>query len=101
MKKRLERCVVHNVDAYSASSSYTLQEASSSSSRPQAKDASSSASAYGFTNANDTSGIHSAVYCDTTGETLGSRNSSKLSEEMEFWYNLFMKAGQGQPSQGH
>ncbi|KAI4301964.1 hypothetical protein L6164_035194 [Bauhinia variegata] len=35
----------------------------------------------------------------SAGQTVATQNSSQFSEEMQFWYNLFMKAGQ--PSRGH
>lgn len=107
MKKRLERCGVHN---NVGASSYNTQASSSSRAlvpMPQAAvavDASSAADS-GFNgevlmnNATVEPGFHSAL---SSGEAMGSTHSgsdSMLSEEMEFWYNQFMNAGQ--PSQGH
>jgi len=31
---------------------------------------------------------------DTCGETVDNHDSCQLSEEMEFWYNVFIKSGQ-------
>lgn len=37
---------------------------------------------------------YSAVSCDTSEENMGNHGCSQISEEMEFWYNVFMKSGQ-------
>ncbi|XP_028790345.1 transcription factor MYB4-like [Neltuma alba] len=118
LKKRLERCEVRKV---SAPSSWT--QASSSKGvvmlpMPQlavAASESSSSADLGFTgkvlmSANEglasrkyaatvDSGFHGAHSGDASGETLGGHRSNNISEEMEFWYDLFMKAGQ--PPQVH
>ena len=47
-------------------------------------------------------GDHCAVISTTTSgsaEAMASHGFSNISEEMEFWYNLYMRTGK--PSQGH
>ncbi|KAF7817798.1 transcription factor MYB4-like [Senna tora] len=90
LKKRLER---HNVGASSSSRAVNLVMP-----MPQQvvvtaanEGLASSSSTFSF---NVDPAIHSAISSDASGETLSSHNSNKISEEMDFWYNLFMKAGQ-------
>ncbi|KAK4282936.1 hypothetical protein QN277_014249 [Acacia crassicarpa] len=116
LKKRPETCRVRHVSA-----SYSCTQASSSKGvlvppMPQSVE-SSSATNFGLTGkvlmstANEglpprryvatvDSGFHHGAHSyDASGETLGGHRANKISEEMEFWYDLFMKAGQ--PPQGH
>lgn len=39
-------------------------------------------------------GFYNAISCDTLGENVGNHSSSQISEEMEFWYNVFIKSAQ-------
>lgn len=85
---------MHNANA----SSHILQEAQASSS-----DASSAASsiAGNVMIANyrknppivGTGFYGVAVSSETSGETMDNHGSCQLSEEMEFWYNIFIKSG--------
>ncbi|XP_061340414.1 transcription factor MYB4-like [Gastrolobium bilobum] len=49
---------------------------------------------YGIPSRMNPSGFYSAVSRDTSGETIGNNGSSQISDEMEFWYNVFIKSGQ-------
>ena len=111
LKKRIEKSEVHNGSA----SSYPSQKARATSSSgalitmPRvAAVAPSAASSFSgkVVIANDGlasrrsapsivgPGFYNAVSYDTSGETLGNHGSNQLSEEMEFWYNVFIKSGQ-------
>nr|AFK38939.1 unknown [Lotus japonicus] len=88
LKKRVERGEVHAANT----SSHTLQDGSGTLlAMPQvlAVDASNAASIVNYGSA---SGKNPP--CDTSGETMGNHGSNQISEEMEFWYNIFIKSGQ-------
>lgn len=115
LKKRVEKSKVHNVNT---SSLHTLQDAEANSSvallamQPQVVvDASSDdasrvggkrvISNYGLPSSKDPTivvgpGFYSAASCcdSLSGETMGNHGPSQISEEMEFWYNVFVKSGQ-------
>jgi transcription factor MYB, plant len=93
LKKKVQKSEVYNVNT---SYSYTLDEA-------QASDGYSVGekrviSNYGLVSSKDPntvgSGFYDAISCDTLGENMGNHGSSQISEEMEFWYDVFIKSGQ-------
>ncbi|KAJ1413852.1 SANT/Myb domain [Sesbania bispinosa] len=103
LKKKVEKNAVHNVNTLQGAQAHSLF------SMPRvAADASSDASGvggkvviadYGSPSRKNPpivgSGFYSAVSSDTSsGETMGNHGSSQISEEMEFWYNIFIKTGQ-------
>ncbi|KEH24596.1 putative transcription factor MYB-HB-like family [Medicago truncatula] len=94
LKKKVQKSEVYNVNT---SYSYTLDEA-------QASDGYSSVgekrviSNYGLVSSKDPntvgSGFYNATSCDTLGENMDHHGSSQISEEIEFWYDVFIKSGQ-------
>lgn len=90
LKKRIQKSGVHNGNP----SSRILQEA-------QANTSSNASSVmianYGLPSRNinpPIAGFYGAVSSDTFGEIKDNHGSCQLSEEMEFWYNIFIKSGQ-------
>lgn len=118
LKKKLERCEVHYVSASSSCTQASSSKGVVMPPMPQlvAAAESSNAATFGFTGKLLTSGgeglasrryagtvdsgFHGAHSCDASAETLGGHRSNMISEEMEFWYDLFMKSGQPL-AQGH
>lgn len=101
LKKRGDK--ISNKVNTSYSSDSTLHDAQANSSGDASRDSSSVGekrviSNYGLLPSSKDQPIvgHSAVSCDTpSGKNMGNDGSSHVSEEMEFWYNVFIKSGQG------
>ncbi|BAT87925.1 hypothetical protein VIGAN_05135000 [Vigna angularis var. angularis] len=102
LKKRIQKSGVHiNGNA----SSHILQEAQANSSSSSGAVSSAYGNVmldnYGLPSRKNPinpptvgTGFYGAVSSDTFGETEDSHDSCQLSEEMEFWYNIFIKSGQ-------
>ncbi|KAK7337948.1 hypothetical protein VNO77_18540 [Canavalia gladiata] len=109
LKKRIEKSGVQNANA----SSHILQESQANNSGARmimprvTVDASIIASSvnenalianYGLSSRKNPpivgTGFYRAVSSDTSGETVDNYGSNEISEEMEFWYNIFIRSGQ-------
>ncbi|TKY61341.1 Myb-related protein Myb4 [Spatholobus suberectus] len=98
LKKRTEKSGVQNVNA----SSHILQEAQADSSNASSAAYSVAGNVmianYGLSSRKNPpivgTGFYGAVSSGTLGEIVGNHGSCQLSEEMEFWYNIFIKSGQ-------
>ncbi|CAJ1961154.1 unnamed protein product [Sphenostylis stenocarpa] len=88
LKKRIQKSGVH---IKGNAPSHILQEAQANSS----SSSSAASSVYGINPPVVGTGFYGAVSSsDIFGETVDNHSSCQLSEEMEFWYNIFIKSGQ-------
>lgn len=78
LKKRLERSKVINTYSNPLQEAQTASSARTLISVPRVAVEASGASSYG------------AVSSNISGEIIGNNSHSEISEEMEFWHNMFM-----------
>ncbi|RDX60493.1 Transcription factor MYB4 [Mucuna pruriens] len=91
LKKKIDKSGVHNANVCS----HILHETQANSSDASSVAGNVMIANYGLpSRKNPPTGFYAAVSSDTCGETMDNHGSSQLSEEMEFWYNIFIKSGQ-------
>ncbi|XP_020239217.1 transcription factor MYB4 [Cajanus cajan] len=95
LKKRIEKSgVLHNGNAY-ASSHMILQEAQDASSTSSSVTGNMMIANYGLASRKNPPFVGTGFYGAVSSNTfMGNHDSCQLSEEMEFWYNIFIKSGQ-------
>ncbi|KAL2345827.1 hypothetical protein Fmac_007112 [Flemingia macrophylla] len=91
LKKRIDKSGVHNINA---SSHMILQEVQDASDAASSVTENIMIANYARKNPPIVGTGFYGVPSETLGETMSNHGSCQLSEEMEFWYNIFIKSGQ-------